>query len=69
MPDSDIREVTEPIELALVDDRLHFTVVSGRRRRTYSISFHKARGAAMASCIMLDKRDKEARVAQFKRFK
>lgn len=57
MPDSGIREVTEPIELAIVDDRLQFTITSGTRKRTYSASFHKCRNAATAACILLDQHD------------
>ena len=43
-----VAEVTEPVEIDAVGDRLFFTVISGQDRKTYSISFHKARNAAMA---------------------
>lgn len=70
MPEtSDVVEITEPIELRIVDDRLHFTCISGKRTRTYSISFHKARNAAHQAGLLLDERDRNARVAQFKRSK
>jgi hypothetical protein len=55
MPESGIREITEPIELRLVEDRMHFTCVSGGRRTTYSVSLHKAANAAMCAAVMLDK--------------
>ena len=55
MPDSGIREVTEPIELEMVDDRLRFTIVSGSHRWTYSISHHKAANAAMCTAALLEK--------------
>lgn len=55
----DIVEVTAPVELAIVDDRLHATVVSGSYRRTYALSFHKARNAAQAAAALLDQHDRK----------
>lgn len=68
MPES-VREITEPIELAIVEDRLVFTCTSGTRRQTYSLSFHKARNACMASQVLLDGHANKARIAQFRRIK
>lgn len=59
MPHTEVVEVTAPVELAIDGDRMWFTLVSGERRRTYSISFHKARGAAMAATVLLNQRDRE----------
>lgn len=56
MSDSDVVEITEPIELAIVDDRLHFTCISGKSRRTYSITFHKSRSAAHVAIGLLDEK-------------
>lgn len=55
MPATDrgIREITEPVDFAIVGDRLHFVLHSGECARTYSISFHKARNAAMLAWILL----------------
>lgn len=50
-----IREITEPIVLKLVDDRMHFTCISGGERQTYAISLHKAANAAMCSAYLLEK--------------
>ena len=61
---SDVVEITEPIELAIVDDRLHFTCISGQRRRTYAISFHKARNAAHIAVNLLDERQRICTVRQ-----
>lgn len=61
MPD-EVVEITEPIVLAIVDDRLHFTCISGERRRTYSISFHKAANSAHQVGLMLDERQRQSRV-------
>lgn len=63
---SDIVEITEPIDLAIVDDRLHFTCISGRRRRTYSVSFHKARSAAHIAVNLLDERQRISTVRQIR---
>ena len=49
-----VREVTEQIVFAIVGDRMHFTLVSGGCRRTYSITFNKARAAAEIASRMLD---------------
>jgi hypothetical protein len=66
MPDSsDVVEVTEPVELAVVDDRLHVTFVSGQRSRTYSLSFHKARNSIHAAMRLLDKASERSRVLPF----
>jgi hypothetical protein len=60
MPDKrGITEVTA-IELAVIDDRLHFTVVSGERREPYSISFHRARNVAMSTVALLNKQDRKS---------
>lgn len=55
MPSHGITEITEPIELAIVDDRLHFTCISGERRWTFSISHHKAANTAMCTAVLLEK--------------
>jgi hypothetical protein len=55
MPNSGVREITEPIELKLIDDRMHFTCISGDQRFTFSASPHKCRNAAMAAMYLLDK--------------
>lgn len=60
----DVIEITEHIELAIVDDRLHFTCISGKRSQTYSISFHKARGAAHIAINLLDERQNICTVRQ-----
>lgn len=52
-----IIEVTAPVEFEIIDDRLHFVLISGKRRHPFSISFHKARNAAHACMLLLD--DKE----------
>lgn len=67
--DGEITEVTAPVEFAIVDDRLHFTLVSGSQRRTYAITFHKARNAAQGAVSLLDQRERESRgsVRKFRR--
>jgi hypothetical protein len=68
MPDSDITEVTQPVDFAIIEDRLHFTLTSGSRKRTYAITFHKARGAAHEVGVLLDERDRDGcDIRQFKR--
>lgn len=57
--DSGVREITEPVEFAIVGDRLHFTLVSGPCVRTYSISFHKGRRAARSATELLDQHDRQ----------
>lgn len=54
MPDG-IREVTEPIGLKIVGDRLHFTCTSGERSWTYSLNLHQAANAAMCTAVLLEK--------------
>lgn len=51
--DSGVREITEPVEFAIVGDRLHFTLVSGPCERTYAISFSKAIDAATTAVRMV----------------
>lgn len=55
MPEGGIREITEPIILEMVGDRMHFTCISGPHRWTYSITHHKAANAAMCTAVMLEK--------------
>lgn len=57
--ESDVTEVTAPVDFQIVEDRLHFTLTSGSRKRTYAISFHKARGAIQAGIVLLDQHDLE----------
>lgn len=52
--DSDVTEVTAPVDFMVVEDRLHFTLTSGQRKRTFSITFHKARNAAHVAVALLD---------------
>ena len=54
-----VAEVTEPVEIDAVGDRLFFTVISGEDRKTYSLSFHRARNAAMVAMALLDRQDRE----------
>lgn len=67
MPDYDITEVTQPVEFAIVEDRLHFTLTSGSRGRTYSITFHKAANAAHEVKVLLHERDQ--RVCDVREFR
>jgi hypothetical protein len=53
-----VREITEPVQLSIVGDRMHFTLVSGPCARTYSISFHRARGAMHLTGRLLDEHDR-----------
>jgi hypothetical protein len=55
MQDRGIREVTQPIEIELLDDRIHFTCISGDQRGTYSISHHKAANAALIGTALLER--------------
>lgn len=55
MQNTGIREVTEPIVLKVIEDRLHFTCISGGQSWTYSISLHKAANAAMCTAMLLEK--------------
>lgn len=65
MPDSDVVEVTAPVEMEIVDDRLQFTLISGKRQRTYSISFHKARNSIHAAKSLLDQASERGRILPF----
>jgi hypothetical protein len=65
MPDEEVAEITEPVEVEIVDDRIHFTLISGRRRRTYSISAHKSRNACHITLRLLDKFSERSRVLPF----
>lgn len=59
MPNSEgIREITAPVEFAVVGDRLQFVLHSGECSRSFSISFHRARVAAMLAVAMLDAHDR-----------
>lgn len=58
MPNRGVREITEPIELRLMEDRLHFTCISGEERFTFAASPHKCRNAAMAAMYLLDQLEK-----------
>lgn len=60
MAEIEVVEVTAPIELKIVGDRLHATVTSGNHKRTYALSFHKARNAAQAAGTLLDDAAKKA---------
>lgn len=55
----EIVEVTGPIELRIVGDRLHATVDSGGIKRTYALSFHRARNAVQAAAVLLDERERK----------
>jgi len=57
--DGGITSITEPIEIEIVEDRVHFTCVSGKRRSTYAVSFHKARNACQMVLAMLEKHERE----------
>lgn len=62
MPDREhVIEITEPIEIKIVGDRIHFTCVSGSRRQPYSIRFHEARKACNKTIKMLDREDTRSR--------
>jgi hypothetical protein len=52
--ESEVTEVTAPVDFMVVEDRLHFTLTSGQRKRTFSITFHKARNAAHLAVALLD---------------
>lgn len=66
----DVVEVTAPIQLAIVGDRLHATLVSGRKKRTYAIKFCEARKAASDASFLLDQDTrKPSNVRPFRRGK
>lgn len=52
--EAEVVEVTANIELQIVGDRLHATVTSGNRKRTYSLSFNRARNAAKGAIVLLN---------------
>jgi len=52
--DGTVIEITEPIEVAIVGDRVQFTCVSGQKRHTYSASFHKCRNGCHIALALLD---------------
>jgi hypothetical protein len=61
---SKITEVTAPVEMEIVDDRLLFTLTSGRKQRTFSISFHKAANASHVAQRLLADAERGRRIYQ-----
>lgn len=48
---------------------MHFTCVSGARRETFSISFHKAANATMCASALLTRQREAAHSSEILRFK
>lgn len=68
MPDNNsVIEITAPIEIEIVDDRLQFTFISGNQRHTYSVSHYKARNAAHVAVNLLNERQDRANVREFRK--
>lgn len=59
--------ITDITDIEIIDDRVQFTVQSGRRNWTYSISKHRSRNAIHVTLRALDKHDRECNVREFKR--
>lgn len=64
MSEVEIVEVTAPIEIAIVGDRLHATVTSGTRKRTYALAFAKAREAAERAARALNEHQRQPSVVK-----
>lgn len=61
----DVIEVTDPVQVDLVDDRLHCTFISGKRHFTFALSFHKAaNGCHGAMGLLQQARMREAQVVK-----
>lgn len=58
----EVVEVTEAVDFAIVGDRLHFTLTSGAKQRTFAICFHRARCAAAAAVRLLNDGDRQTRI-------
>lgn len=66
--DTGISEITAPIDISIVGDRLHVVLHSGPSERIYSVSFHKARKAIATATRLLDEHARELAVVKpFKR--
>lgn len=50
--------VNDVCDIGIVDDRLQFTLVSGRRSRTYSLTKHRARNSIAKAIAALDAEDR-----------
>lgn len=61
MPSTGRKEITEPIELARVGDRIHFDIISDGHRWPFSVSFHKARNATFCATLLLDEAEGKRR--------
>jgi hypothetical protein len=69
MPNTGRREVTEPIEVKRVGDRIHFDVISDGHRWPFSVSLHKAANAAMCTNVLLAEQREAAHLDNVRAFK
>jgi hypothetical protein len=58
-------EITEPIGIEIVGDRLHATFTSGSTSWRFAVTFNKARLAAVGAQFMLDEHE-AANVVEFR---